>query len=304
MNLAILSLAVLFNPSFSAVTPDDLETAFQSLKDVEASKDVAQIKAAASKVFTTAKQLEGETPPTEAVQKENWTKRMAWVDEVETHAEYVISTTAMSAAPAQTVDLLAMLEKQNPKSKYLDSAYASYLYALHQTGADAKIPVVAEKAIANFPQNEDLLLVLADSAYSRKQSANALNYAKRLVTVLSNHPKPEGYSAADWERKRAATLGRGYWISGVLLGDRNQYYECDKNLRAALPLIKGNDSMMQSALYYLGLANYQLGKMTTNKAQVMEAAKFSQQAAAIPGPFSQNAAHNARVMQNEATVMR
>lgn len=304
MNLAILSLAVLLNLSFSAVTPDDLETAFQGLKEAETTKDVAQIKTAATKVFNIAHQLEGEAAPEDATAKDNWTKRMTWVNEVELHAEYVLSTTAMQTPPAETVALVAMLETHNPKSKYLDSAYASYLYALHQTGAGAKIPTVAEKAIAHFPENEDLLLVLADSAYSRKQSANALNYAKRLVVVLNKHPKPEGFSAADWDRKRSASLGRGYWISGVLLGDRNQYYESDKNLRAALPLIKGNDSMTQTALYYLGLANYQLGKMTTNKAQVLEAVKFSQQAAAIQGPFSQNAAHNARVMQNEATVMR
>jgi len=304
MNLVILSLAVLLNLSYSAVTPDDLETAFQGLKEAETSKDTAQIKSAAAKVFNIAHQLEGEAAPEDAVQKENWTKRMAWVNEVELHAEYVLSTHALQTPPAETVALLSMLETHNPKSKYLDSSYASYLYALHQSGAAAKIPVVAEKAIAHFPENEDLLLVLADSAYSRKQSANALNYARRLVTVLNKHAKPEGYSAADWERKRSASLGRGYWMSGVLLGDRNQYYESDKNLRAALPLIKGNDSMTQTALYYLGLANYQLGKMTTNKAQVLEAVKFSQQAAAIPGPFSQNAAHNARVMQNEATLMR
>jgi hypothetical protein len=89
-----------------------------------------------------------------------------------------------------------------------------------------------------------------------------------------------------------------------VLGDRSQFFESDKNLRAALPFIKGNTTMTQSALYYLGLANYQLGKMTTNKGQVIEAVKFSQQAAALPGPFAQNAAHNARVMQNEVTTMR
>jgi len=303
MNLAILSLAVLLNASF-IVTPDDLETAFQSLKQAETQKDVAQIKALATKVFTIAQQLEGEAAPEGAVEKESWTKRMAWVNEVELHAEYVLSTTAFQTSPAETVELISMLEKYSPKSRYLDSSYGLYVVALHQTGAAAKIPGVAAKAIANFPDNEDLLLVMADAAYERKQSANALTYARRLVTVLTKHPKPEGMAAADWERKRSASLGRGYWMAGVLLGDRNQYYEADKNLRAALPLIKGNDSMSSSAYYYLSLANYQLGKMTMNKAQVLEAVRFSQQAASMPGPFAQNAAHNARVMQNEAIQMR
>jgi tetratricopeptide (TPR) repeat protein len=304
MNLAILSLVVLLNASFLVVNPNDLETAFQELKQAETQKDAAQVKALAAKVFTIAHQLEGETAPEDADQKENWTKRMAWVNEVEVHAEYALVTAALQAPPAQTVELLSALETHNPKSKYLDSAYANYLYALHQSGGASKITGVAEKAIVHFPENEDLLLVLANSAYERKQSANALNYARRLVTVLNKHAKPEGYSAPDWERKRSAALGSGYWMTGILLGDRNQYYEADKNLRAALPLIKGDNSMAASAYYYLGLVNYQLGKMTTNKAQVLEAVKFSQQAAALPGPFAQNASHNARVMQNEATMMR
>ncbi len=39
------------------------------------------------------------------------------------------------------VDVLAALEAQNPKSKYLDQAYGHYLYALSQIGGTAKITV-------------------------------------------------------------------------------------------------------------------------------------------------------------------
>jgi len=124
------------------------------------------------------------------------------------------------------------------------------------------------------------------------------------VTSLNKRPKPEGMDAAYWERKKATELGQGYWIAGMVLSEQTQYFEADKNLRAAMPLIKGSDGMLAPALYYLGVANFQLGKMTLNKAQVLEAAKFSDQAAAYAGPYQQHAIHNALVMKQEAAKMR
>jgi len=62
--------------------------------------------------------------------------------------------------------------------------------------------------------------------------------------------------------------------------------------------------MLSPTLFYLGLANYQLGKTTMRKAQVLEGLKFSEQAAAISGPLSQQAWKNAQIMKAEASKMR
>jgi hypothetical protein len=62
--------------------------------------------------------------------------------------------------------------------------------------------------------------------------------------------------------------------------------------------------MSGPALFYLGMANYQLGKMTLNKALVVEAAKFSEQASLIDGAYAEQARHNALVMKAEAGKMR
>jgi tetratricopeptide (TPR) repeat protein len=176
--------------------------------------------------------------------------------------------------------------------------------ALGRSGASAKIVPVAEKALAHFPENEDLLMVMADSASSRKQSERAAGYAERLIGVLDRHGKPEGVSAADWDRKRINLLGRAHWIAGIAHSEKNQYAEADKDLRAALPVIQGNESMAGPALFYLGIANYQIGKLTLNKARVLEAAAFSEKAAAIAGPFSQQAWRNVAAMKKEAGAMR
>jgi tetratricopeptide (TPR) repeat protein len=304
MNLAIASLAAFLTAGPFVVVPGDLDTAFQNLKDAEAKKDAVQVKKLAAEACALARDVISAPVPEDPEEKDAWSKRVSFARDVELFTEYALYKTALQGPPATTVDFLSTLEQQNPKSKYLADAYGLYFYALHQTGAASKIPALAEKAIGSFPENDDALLVLADTAMARKQTDRALSYAKRLTVALNKHGKPEGMSATEWERKRSGGLGRGYWIAGVIQGEKGQYFEADRNLRASLPLIGGNDAMKAPALFYLGMANYQLGKMTMKKAQVLEGVKFSEQAAAIQGPLAQQAWHNAHVMKDEAAKMR
>lgn len=304
MNLFVLGFAVLLTAGPSIEIRDNLENVFQTLKEAtESKKDAALVKKLATETCMLARQALS-APAPESDTEGAWIELAAHARNIELYTEYALYVTAIQAPPVMTVDLLSTLEQQNPKSKYLDEAYAPYFLALNQTGAASRIPAVAEKAIVHFPNNEDLLLVLADTAMSRQQNDRALGYAERLIGVFGKHSKPEGMSSADWDRKRSAALGRSHWIAGLMHSEKMQYYEADKDLRAALPLIKNNEAMMGPALFYLGLANYQLGKMMMNKARVLEAVKFSEQAAAINGPLAQQAWHNVLVMKTEAGNMR
>jgi hypothetical protein len=300
MLLRAAVLALLFACG-STANADELDDTYQSLKDATAKKDAALVKklsAAASALARkaiAAPAAEGEANPAD---------RIAYAKAIDTYAEYALYATAVQSPAATTVDLIRTLEGLNPKSKYLNQGYESYIMALSRTGAAAKIPEIAEKALANFPNNEDLLLVLADTAMQRKQSDRALAYAKRLVAALNGHGTPEGMSAADWERKKSAGLGRGYWIAGVLSGEKAMYVEADKNLRAALPLIKGNSAMLAAALFHLGVANYQLGVVTLNRAQVIQGANFSEEASKIEGPYQEQAWKNVYAMKQQAAKMR
>ena len=300
--LTVVSFAVLLAPL--VVGSGNLETAYQLLKDATAKNDAVQVKVLSAEACKLARDVISAPAPDNEEAKEAWNNHVAFAHDVELYSEYALYATAIQAPPETTVDLIAALEQQNPKSKYLADAYGTYFYALHKTGAAAKIPAIAEKAIANFPESDDALAVLTETAYSRKQMDCALNYARRLTAVLNKRSRPEGMSAADWERKRSAGLASGYWVAGVVQAEKGVYYEADKDLRAALPLVAGNDLRKASALFYLGLANYQLGKTTLKKSLVLEAVKFSQEAANIQGPLTQQAWHNAQVMKDEAARMR
>jgi len=304
MNLSVFICAVLLIAGPGLVDFEDLANAHQDLKQATSKKDAAQVKKLAAETCALARQVIATPAPENSAEKEAWAQGVAYARDIELYTEYALSATALQGPAEVTVELLSALEQQNPKSKYLDEAYGPYFLALNQTGAASQIPAIAEKAIAHFPENEDLLLVLAETAMNRKRNDRALSYAERLLTVLYKHATPGGMSGADWARKRSAALGRGHWIAGLMHSEKTQYYEADKDLRAALPLIKGNEGMMAPALYYLGVANFELGRSTLNKARVLEAAKFSEQAAAIKSPFAQLAWHNALVMKAEAGKMR
>lgn len=306
MKLTALRMAafLLAGPVLVALAADDLETAYQQLKDAQAKADAVQVKKLAAEVHELACEVIATPAPQSAEDKEAWAAHVENAKSADLFSEYSLFATAIQSQPATLVDLISTLEQQNPKSKYLNEAYGSYLAALVKTGASAKVPGVAEKALPNFPENEDLLVLMTNTAMSRKQSDRALAYANRLVAALNKHSRPDGVSAADWERKKGLALAQGYWTAGVISGEKGQYMVADKNLRAALPLIKGNDAMMGPALFYLGMANYQIGKMTMAKARIVEGARFSEQAAAIQGPYMDQARHNALVMKAEADKMR
>lgn len=300
---ALLVLGLLAGPVV-ALADGALDEKFEGLKDAVANKNPENVKKLALELFPMVTQAECEPAPEDEAEKPAWNSRVEHAKDIGAYAEYALFATALGSQPATLIDLVSTLEQQNPKSKYLDSAYGPYLVALSQVGSGSKVIPIAEKALANFPENEDLLLVLADNAVTRKQPDRALSLSNRLVAALVKHPKPEGMAAAQWERKHNTSLGRGYWISGLIYGERGQYANADKNLRAALPLIQGNDPMTAAALFYLGMANYQLGKMTLSKAKILEAARFSQQSAAIASPYAEQARHNALVMKQEGDRMR
>jgi hypothetical protein len=283
---------------------DNMDAKFQSLQDAVAQKKVPDVKKLSLELFPIVQDALCETAPQGEDERVAWKSRIDHAKAVGLYAEYALFAAAIESPAPTLIDLISTLETANPKSQYLDRAYGPYLVALSQTGAAAKVPAAAEKALANFPENEDLLLILADNAVNKKQEDRALTYSNRLVASLNKHKAPEGVPAAQWERKRNAGLGRGYWISGVIYGGRGQYANCDKNLRAALPLIQENKPMLGPALFYLGMANYNLGKMTLDKAKILEAAKFSQQSALIESGYTEQARHNALVMKQEADRMR
>jgi len=79
---------------------------------------------------------------------------------------------------------------------------------------------------------------------------------------------------------------------GVTYAGQNKFPQADKSMRAALPLIEENEQLKAGTLFHLGVANYRMGDTAGDNAQILEAYRFTQQCAAIKGPYQAVAQKN------------
>lgn len=306
MKTAILAFGTLSLCLVGWAAPNDLDDAYQKLKDAQSAKDPDAVKKWATETSKLAK-AEATGPKLEGFSDEDWPKRVDYAKGVGTLTEYALATTAAQAgvAPEKVVELMDALLAVNPKSTYVGVAANAYLTALGKMGGTEKQIEGATKILNGSPNEEDALMTLADNLMSKKPD-QAYTYATRLVTSMKSKAKPEGYSDEDWNRRKSLLLSRGYYDAGVTGCMRQIWKDCDTNLRAAVPMVGNQPALAGPTYFYLGVANYQLAKITTDRTKLQEALKFTQQSAAIAGPMQAQAQQYVTVMQGElrAPVVR
>jgi len=296
---ALLTIALSFA---QAPKLSDVEAAYNKLKEAEGRKDPDGVLEWAQKTSAAARQVTSQPKPAGGDALEAWKRDTDYAAQVDTYTEYSMQASAQGAAPEKVIALTEALEAQNPKSQYLGLVINVYLAALQKTGQTAKIVPAAERRAAADPNNEELLLVLADGYMNLKEPAKSIDYANRVVELMNTKAKPETVSDADWDKRKTTITGRGLFIAGVNYSIQNQYKESDKALRAALPLVQSNPDLLGPALFYLGVANYNLAKPTKDKKLAGEAAKFCDQSAAIKNPFQDQAKKNAMIIRREFLI--
>lgn len=307
MKIAILAFGTLSVFLAASANANQLDDTYQKLKDAQAAKDPDAVKKWA---FETGKLAKAEVtgPKLDGFSDEDWPKRVEYAKGVGATSEYALSTAASQPglAPEKVVELMDALLALNPKSTYIGAGTAAYMAALGKMGGAEKQIEGATKILSGSPNEEEALMVISENLMSKNKPDQAYIYAERLVTVMKSKAKPEGYSDEDWSKRKSLLLSRGYYTAGVTGCMRQVWKDCDTNLRAALPMIGGQTGMTGPAYFYLGVANYQLAKITTDRTKLQQALKFEQQSAAIPGPMQPQAQQYVGVMQNElkAPVVR
>ncbi len=290
MRLAVIGLLAFSGLVWSA----DLNDSYKALKDAFEKKDYAQVKTLAAETAKEAEALAKEKQPADAGEVEGWKSRQQFAKEVQDYVEYSLAVSATQAGdPAITIDLTEVLIAQDPKSEQIDIATAQYLAALSKQ-SPAKANAAASKILVGRPENEYAL-----DAVARNWSAPgpALTAANRLIGVMGRKKKPEGMSDADWQKVRNDMLGNAYMSAGIIQAGQNRYADADRNLKAALPLVGGGSTSY--IYYYLGVANYQMGKLTTDKAKMATGLQYTEKAAGIAGPMQTQASNNAAIMKRE-----
>ncbi len=290
--IAVLALGSLTG----IVAADDLEDSYTKLKDAVAKKDPDAVKSAGAATLKLAKAAETTAKPTEAEEVDNWKQRIEYGKEVEGYTEYALAFVAAQPGldAAKTIDLVDTLLAQNPKSKYLDDATGAYLVALGKSEGTAKQKQAAQmagmaKIVKGRPDNTVALEALVEGGSSQ--------YAGRLIASVKTKAKPEGLSEADWEKQKNSALATGYYYSGFTAGQKQAWVDCDKDLKAALPLLANDQSRLGAAYFELGVCNFQFGKMTNDRTKMQAGEKYSEQSAAIKSAVQDQAFRNVALMK-------
>jgi hypothetical protein len=276
------------------VAADDLEDSYTKLKDAVAKKDPDATKTAAAATVKLARAAETAAKPADAEEVEHWKQSIEYGKEVEGYTEYALGFVASQPGvdPAKTVELIDALIDQNPKSKYIDDiAVNAYLIALGKTGGTAKAKQVAgmTKVIKGKPDNTVALQALVEGGSSQ--------YADKLIAAMKAKTKPEGFSDSDWEKQRNAALATGYFTAGYVALQKQVWVDCDRNMKAAAPLLAGDQNRLGIAYYGQGVCTFNLGKMTNDKTKMLAGEKLVEQSAAIKSSVQNNAYHDVAVMK-------
>jgi hypothetical protein len=272
----------------------DMDAAYFALKAAVEKNDIAQTKKWSARTSEAARKITGSAkPPADDDAKH----QLEYAKQVDEYSEYALYVVALKAQPKDEVDLVDTLIKQNPKSQYLQEVANSYFAALGKAGEGAKICPAADKMAVE--KNAEAMLQAADCAWRASRASAVISYAGKATEALSTRPKREGVSDADWATQKNALLGTAQFYSGVGNALDMRWGPANKALRAALPSVKGNPQLYAFALFYLGLANYQLGKPLGDKAQMRQGLTFFQQSAEIASPMQDQASKNAKLVLGE-----
>ena len=274
-----------------AMDADDLDAAHQNLKAAEAKKDPDQVKKYSAQTSQLARKLAASEQPKEADEVDEWKRRVDFAKQLDTYTEYALYAAALQTAdPRKRIELGEALSSRNAKSQYMQQMAQITFASYRQVGDNANALAFAEKRLAEDQSSEDMLAFVANQYVEKKRDPDkVIAYSAKIVDLMDTKPKPEGVSDSDWAAKKKTMSGLAHFMSGSTLYDQKKYGPADKELRAAMPLVEGNDQLKAATLFYAGLANY-------NMKNFPDALRFNQQCARIKSPFQAKANENVRVM--------
>ena len=283
--------------------PGDVEDAHTCLKAaLEAKRDPDLVLKWAVLTSESARKVAQIPKPAQEDQVEDWTRRVDFAKQVDIYTEYALYAMALQTPDTQKKSLLGeALEQRNPQSQYITQVAEQLFLAYIRTGENAKAVALAEKTLEKDQSNAEMLLAVADDYRTKRQADKVAELTAKAIQVAGSKPKPDGVSDADWSTWRTQIAGRANYVMGLTYAAQERWPQTDQALRAALPSAEASPDMKAEALFYLGLANYRIAE-AGNIERARDALRFSEQCAAIPGPYQARARTNVRAIRSQYRV--
>ncbi len=282
-----------------AMDADDITAAHNNLKAAEAKKDPDLIVKWAADTSKIAQKVVASKQPAEADEVENWKRSVDFAKQLDTYTEYSLYAAALGTNdPKKRIELGEALAARNPKSQYMPQVAGIQFGSYQQLKENDKAMAFAEKTLETDQSNEDMLAFVANQYVEKKRDPDkVVAYSAKIVELMDTKPVPPGASEADWAKKKTTLSGLAHFYAGSTLYNQKKLAAADKELRAAIPLVEGNEQLKAATLFYAGLANYDM-KNTA------DATRFLQQCAAIKSPFQAQANKNLVVMKGQPAAKK
>jgi tetratricopeptide (TPR) repeat protein len=278
-----------------AMDPDDLDAAHHNLKAAEAKNDPDLIRKWSDRTSQMARKVVASPQPSKPGEVADWKTSVDFARQLDTYTEYALYAGAVKAAdPRKRIELAEAIEARNPSSQFVAMVAEIRFNAYMQLGDTAKALAFAEKTLETRQDNEDMLAFVANQYVEEKRDPDkVIAYSARVVELMNTKPKPDGVNEADWARKRKMLSGLAHFMSGSTLFDQGKLPQADQDLRAAIPLVEGNDRLEAATLFYAGMTSYSMKNLP-------DALAFNRQCAAIESPFQAKAAENVRAITSQS----
>ncbi len=280
-----------------AMDPEDVPTAQACLKASEAKKDPGLVLKWSATTSELARKVVQSPQPAAAEDVAAWKANVDYARQVDVYTEYALFAALLqNTDPKVRIQLGEALQTRNPASEYVPKLSQPLFLAYMQSGQSEKGLAFAEKCIAANQASGEMTLAVAQSYMEKKMPDKAIAAAEQAIQFADSNEKPESVTDADWPTWRTQIKGRAGWIAGVSYAAVDKWALADKSLRAALPSLQGDKNMLAEALFFLGLANYRLAE-SGEKERAGDALRFSEQCAALPGPYQVPARTNVKAIR-------
>ncbi len=198
-----------------------------------------------------------------------------------------------SQDPRKRVAMVDALSARNPKSQYASQMAQMQFASFRQLNDNAKALALAEKTLETDQSSDDMLaFVINEYVEKKRDPEKVIAYSARLVELMDTKPKPEGVSDDDWAKRKKSLSGLAHFWSGSTSFTLKKYPAADKELRAAIPLVEGNDQLKAATLFFAGLNSNSMKNLP-------DALMFNQQCAAIKSQFQAQAVKNVNVLKSQ-----
>lgn len=258
---------------------EDFDVAINALRAAQAKGDFGRVLKWTS--ISMPLYAKSQAADTKDLDEEDLKKRNEALKRTIDYLEYALWEACNRDTTADRLKMLEAYAQYFPKNEKVKKLPALYALAYGQQNDAARMLEYAQKAIAANPEDEAMLLLVADSYVSQRTNLpEAVDLADRLTKVMEAKQKPEGAADDAWTKYVDTYKGGAHSVRGRVLMLQDKPAGAIPELQAARKMLAANPASLSPVLYFLGFAY-------TRQKKYDDARPILEEAVKLGGPYAQ-----------------